>query len=931
MAEGTDYKGTLKLPKTEFPMKANLAQREPEMLDRWRGDRTYEKMLEAAAEGGGERFLLHDGPPYANGHLHHGHILNKVLKDIVVKMRNMTGRPCEYVPGWDCHGLPIEHAVEKKVGREAARSDPSGLRRKCREFAREWVDVQRGEFERLGGLGAWDDPYLTMTPAYEALTEREFGKFVGAGSVYQGKKPVLWCHVCETALADAEVEYQESVSPSVYVKFPFKEGFAERVPELKGKDGSVLIWTTTPWTLPANLAISLHPEETYVAETVNGDTWVLAEKLFDAFHETVKVEQGEIFARFPGQALDGARCAHPFIDRDSLILVGDHVTMDTGTGCVHTAPGHGEEDFDIGRRHGLDAYAPVNEQGCFTSDVPDFQGRLVFDCDEDIVKLLEERGALVARQDYEHSYPHCWRSRNPVIFRATPQWFISVDKTGLRDAAIKAVDSVDFIPSWGRDRIVGMLRSRPDWCISRQRHWGVPIVAVSCRDCGEATTTRELVDHVAAIFEDEGADAWFDRELSDLLPPGFVCPACRSAALDKVRDILDVWFDSGTSYAAVMEPRYGKGVLTDLYLEGSDQHRGWFQSSLLASVGTRQQAPYRAVLTHGFVVDGKGKKLSKSLGNFIPPEKLLKRYGAELMRLWTAAEDYRDDIRLSDEILKRLVDSYRKVRNTFRFMMGVLGDFDPDRDVVADGNLLAPDRWALHRFGEVVIRVRKAYDEYEFHAVVRVLLDFMITDLSSFYLDIGKDRLYCDAAEGPRRRSIQTVIHRILKETISLLAPVLSFTAEEAWNHLPHSEGDPDSVFWTRLPEPGGHGSDAELTAHMAALMAVRDVALKELETARTDKLIGHPLEAALSIKVAAGSEYARSLDRFSDWLEDFFVVSRVTVEPVDGLAGDAAAEVAVSHAPGGRCERCWIWSEDLGQNGEHPGLCPRCTEVVTA
>ncbi|NOZ02038.1 MAG: isoleucine--tRNA ligase, partial [Deltaproteobacteria bacterium] len=797
MAEGTDYKKTLMLPRTAFPMKAHLAQREPETLAAWKKGRIYQKMVAAAAERGGEPFLFHDGPPYANGHLHHGHILNKVLKDIVVKSRNMTGSPCEYVPGWDCHGLPIEHAVEKEIGREAARSDPQGLRRKCREFALKWVNIQRDEFERLGGMGEWDSPYLTMTPEYEALIEREFGKFVETGAVYQGKKPVLWCHVCETALADAEVEYQQSVSPSVYVKFPFKTGFGERIPELAGREGAVVIWTTTPWTLPANLAISLHPDETYVAEDVDGETWILAEKLFDGFHEEVGREPGDIFARFIGKALDGAVCSHPFIDRESLVIVGEHVTMDAGTGCVHTAPGHGEEDFDIGLKYGLDAYAPVNEQGKFTSDVPEFQGRLVFDCDEDIVALLEERGALIARKDFEHQYPHCWRSHNPVIFRATPQWFISVDKTGLRKAALEAIDGVKFIPAWGRDRIGGMLKSRPDWCISRQRHWGVPIVALTCRDCGEAATTRELVDHVASVFEKDGADAWFDRDLADLTPDGFSCPKCGGTSFDKVRDILDVWFDSGTSYAAVMEKRYGYKRPVDLYLEGSDQHRGWFQSSLLASVGTRGQAPYRAVLTHGFVVDGNGRKLSKSLGNFIPPDRLLRRYGAELMRLWTAAQDYRDDIRLSDEILKRLVDSYRKMRNTLRFMLGVVSDMDPDSDMVEHDELLPPDRWALHRFGEVVSKVRNAYTEYEFHSVVRTLLDFMTTELSSFYLDIGKDRLYCDLADGMRRRSVQTVIYRILKDTIILLAPILSFTAEEAWGHLPGKEGNPESVFLT--------------------------------------------------------------------------------------------------------------------------------------
>jgi len=925
-----DYKDTLRLPRTEFRMKANLANREPEMLAEWLEKNTYEKMVDAARIGGGKPFLFHDGPPYANGHLHHGHILNKVLKDIVVKMRNLTGHPCEYTPGWDCHGLPIEHAVEKEIGREKARSDPSGLRKDCRRFARKWVDIQREEFRRLGGLGEWDRPYLTMTPRYEALIEREFGKFVGSGAVYQGKKPVLWCHVCETALADAEVEYKDSVSPSVYVKFPFRSGFGDRVPEIGDRKGAVLIWTTTPWTLPANLAISLHPDETYVAEDVGGEVWILAEKLFDQFHETVGVDQGEIFARFLGKTLDGAACTHPFIDRESLVIAGEHVTMDTGTGCVHTAPGHGEEDYDIGREYDLDAYAPVNEQGCFTSDVPDFQGRLVFDCDEDIVKLLDERGALIAREDYKHQYPHCWRSKNPVIFRSTPQWFISVEKTGLRQAALKAIEDVQFIPAWGRDRMAGMLRSRPDWCISRQRHWGVPIVAVCCRHCGEVTTTRELVDHVADIFEEDGADAWFDKDIAELLPEGFTCPKCGEADFDKARDILDVWFDSGTSYAAVMELKFGDGACTDLYLEGSDQHRGWFQSSLLASVGTRDKAPYRAVLTHGFVVDGKGHKLAKSEGNFIPPKRLIQRYGAELLRLWTAAEDYRDDIRISDEIMKRLVDSYRKMRNTIRFMLGVVSDIDPRTDLLSDDDLLKPDRWAMHRFGEVVKKVEKAYEAYEFHTVVRVLLDFMITDLSAFYLDIGKDRLYCDAPEGKRRRSVQTAVYRMLKDILSLLAPVLSFTAEEAWKFIPKRQGGPDSVFLTRFPDPSDYLKDDELASTMNDMLEVRESVLKELESARTEKRIGHPLQASLNIRVEEGSKHDKAAACFADWLEDLFVVSRVNVEQVPSLDNDNAADVVVEQAPGNRCNRCWIWSEDLGHDHDHPEICPRCTEVVT-
>ena len=706
MADGKDYKATLRLPATSFPMKANLREREPQILDFWRHGKTYERMQAAAAARGGAPFRFHDGPPYANGHIHHGHILNKVLKDIVVKMRNLTGQPTEFRPGWDCHGLPIEHAVEKEIGREAARSDPSGLRHKCRDFARKWVDIQAKEFERLGVFASWDDPYLTMSHDYEALTLREFGRFVGAGAAYQGRKPVLWCHVCETALADAEVEYKDATSPSIYVRFPFTPSVGERIPALAGREGGVIIWTTTPWTLSSNLAIAFDAEATYVAEEVDGDVWIVAEALFEAFHKAIGRPEGTVITTFPGAVLDRAACRHPFIDRESMLIVGEHVTMDTGTGCVHTAPGFGEDDFVVGSRYGLPAYAPVNHQGRFTSEVPEYAGRLVFDCDDDVIAMLKDKGALLGAGKISHSYPHCWRSKNPVIFRATPQWFIKVDgamtpqlaaegagDATLRARAFKAIENVRFIPSWGRDRITGMLKSRPDWCVSRQRHWGVPIVGTTCNTCGNVETSQALVDHVAAIFEREGADAWFDRPLSELIPADWKCGKCGGTDLGKVKDILDVWFDSGVSYAAVMEARLATAAdphpQTDLYLEGSDQHRGWFQSSLLASVGTRGQAPYKAVLTHGFVVDGAGRKLSKSEGNYIDPGKIMDVNGAELLRLWTAAEDYRDDIRLSDEILKGCVENYRKVRNTWRFMLGVVSDMDPATGKDGEASLAA--------------------------------------------------------------------------------------------------------------------------------------------------------------------------------------------------------------------------------------------------
>lgn len=930
MADPKEYKDTLKLPVTSFPMKANLREREPEILKSWTDKKIYEQMMATAKSAGGDRFLFHDGPPYANGHIHHGHILNKVLKDIVVKFMNMTGHVCENRPGWDCHGLPIEHAVEKEIGQKAARSDPSGLRKKCRTYAKNFVGIQRGEFERLGVLAEWDNPYLTMTPDYEALTEREFGKFVGAGSVYLGRKPVLWCHECETALADAEVEYKDATSPSVYVKFPFTDSVRERVPELAGREGGVIIWTTTPWTLPSNLAIALDPKATYVAEDVNGDVWILAEELLSTFHQKTKQATGEIIARFNGKTLEMATCRHPFIDRDSLLIVGDHVTMDSGTGCVHTAPGFGEDDFVVGRKYGLEAYCPVNDQGRFTADVPEFEGRMVFDTDMEIVTLLRNKGVMLGYEPYSHSYPHCWRSKNPVIFRATPQWFISVDDSGLRQGALDAIKDVSFIPSWGRDRITGMLKSRPDWCVSRQRHWGVPIAGTACNKCGHVETSQALVDHVADIFELEGADAWFDRTLTDLLPPGYKCSKCGSTDLSKVRDILDVWFDSGVSYAAVMEARYGKDIRTDLYLEGSDQHRGWFQSSLLTSVGTRQRAPYKQVLTHGFVVDGQGKKLSKSEGNFIDPHKIIDVHGADILRLWTAGEDYRDDIRLSDEILKRQVEAYRKIRNTLRFMLGVVSDLNPATDLVADADLLEQDRWALVKFGDAVSKVLNFYKNYEFHQVIRTLMEFMVTDLSQYYLDITKDRLYCALPTGSDRRSAQTVVYRMLDAMLRLMAPILSFTIEEAWSHFNRPAGSPGSIFLTRLPSASDFPTDPELLSAMAKFREVRDVTLKALESARVAKQIGHPLEAQVTLTVKVGGEYDRVVSRFESIIPELFVVSRVLVQRAESLSSaDTIAFAMVEPINDDRCSRCWNRFDSVGTNADHPELCARCADVM--
>ncbi|NDY41865.1 isoleucine--tRNA ligase, partial [Dissulfurirhabdus thermomarina] len=801
-----DYKKTLNLPRTGFPMKANLAQREPEMLRRWEETGLYRRLREQGR--GRPRFILHDGPPYANGHLHLGHTVNKVLKDIIVKSRQMQGFDAPFVPGWDCHGLPIEHNVEKELGPKKRATDRLSMRRACRRYAERFVRVQKEEFRRLGVLGDWEAPYLTMTYDYEAAICREFCRIFLDGHVVRSRKPVYWCPTCVTALAEAEVEYADHASPSITVKFPAGQALEARLAELAGAPlpgpASVLIWTTTPWTLPANLAVALHPDFDYVAVEMEGETWIVAEGRLAA----VLAEAGRtggpprVLCRFHAAEVEGLELAHPFLDRPSRLVLADYVTLDAGTGCVHTAPGHGAEDYETGRRYGLETYSPVDDRGRFTADVPLFAGQDIFEANAAIVDLLRERGRLVAAGTLSHSYPHCWRCKRPVIFRATPQWFISMEAKGLRKDALEAIEGVTWIPGWGKNRIRGMVEARPDWCISRQRAWGVPVTVLTCTACDRPVMTPEVADHLVDIFAREGADAWFARPASELAPPGTRCPACGGTELAKSEDILDVWFDSGVSHAAVLEARPDLAAPADLYLEGSDQHRGWFQSSLLTGVATGRGAPFRSVLTHGFVVDGEGKKMSKSVGNVIPPDAVIKRYGAEVLRLWVAAEDYRDDIKISDEILQRLTEAYRKIRNTLRYLLGNLADFDPAADALPFDRLEALDLWALHRLGGLTRRVRRAYETYDFHVIFHRLHQFCTVDLSALYLDILKDRLYCELPGGRLRRSAQTALHRIAADLLCLMAPILSFTAEEAWGHLPGAADRAESVFLAPFPDP---------------------------------------------------------------------------------------------------------------------------------
>ena len=926
-----DYKDTLNLPRTDFPMKANLAKREPEVLAKWEEMDLY-KQLRSRSEGR-PPYILHDGPPYANGHIHLGTALNKILKDMIVKSREMSGFDAVYVPGWDCHGLPIEHQVDKELGEAKKTMSRVEIRRHCRRYAQRFIDIQRQEFKRLGVLGEWRDPYLTMAYDYEATIARELGRFFARGSVIKSKKPIYWCSSCHTALAEAEVEYHNHASPSIYVKFPLENESRARFPELTKKPASVVIWTTTPWTLPANLAIALHPDFEYCAVDVGDEFLIVARGLLENCMKAFQVGEHRVAREIGAWELEGLKCRHPFIDRDSVIVLGRHVTLDTGTGCVHTAPGHGREDYDMALEYGLDVYSPVDDNGCFTPDVEFFAGQFVFAANKTVIAKLREVGKLLLEAKIEHSYPHCWRCKNPVIFRATEQWFISMDKTGLRTDALEWIDRVEWIPSWGRDRIHNMVANRPDWCISRQRSWGVPITVFLCKECGEILAAPEVFDRVADLFEKEGADCWFEKSTEELLPPGARCSKCGGSQFEKEMDILDVWFDSGVSHAAVLENRPSLRSPADLYLEGSDQHRGWFHSSLLTSVGTRNIAPYQAVLTHGFVVDGRGYKMSKSLGNVISPEEIIKQFGAEILRLWVCGEDYRDDIRISQDILKRLSEAYRRIRNTCRFILGNLTDFDPSADAVPPEEMVELDRVALHQFQDLVEKIRKAYERFEFHRVYHAVHNYCVVDLSAFYLDILKDRLYTSPVKSLARRSAQTALYRVLTGLLKLMAPVLSFTAEEAWWQLPHRTSP--SIHLESFPEVDETARDEALGLRWEKILALRSEVTRVLEDARRDKTIGHPLDAV--VKLALPPDLLELLGEDRDLLRSVFIVSGVEIVSAGGLRNGVESSeipglgIEVQPSSAQRCDRCWMRLESVGNFPDHPTLCDRCHGVVAS
>ena len=922
MAEKLDVKSTLNLPRTSFPMKASLAAKEPETIRKWEGEKLYERILESKA--GRPAFILHDGPPYANGNIHLGTTLNKILKDFIVKTKSMQGHYAPYIPGWDCHGLPIEIHVDKQLGPKKAAMTTGEIREECRKYALRFIDVQRNEFRRLGVLGRWDRPYLTMNPEYEAMVLRYLADFFDQGNVYKGKRPVHWCIHCETALAEAEIEYRDKTSPSIYVRFPVLSDLSQKFPALAGRKVYALIWTTTPWTLPANMAIAFHPDHEYAAAAVIGDVYVLAKKLLPAVAGELGWPEPKILASFPGRSMEGLKARHPFVDRESVFVLADYVTLEDGTGAVHTAPGHGYDDYLTGIAYGIDIYTPVDDKGRFTPDVIRYAGVDVFSANALITADMKKDGTLLKETTVSHSYPHCWRCKNPVIFRATEQWFIAMDKNGLREKARDAIKAVRWIPEWGEERLESMVAGRPDWCISRQRSWGVPIPAFACRACGSVLADAGIVRHVADIFEKEGSNSWYLREAAALVPPGTKCPACGAADLRKEMNILDVWFESGASQN-VLEREPGHRWPSDLYIEGHDQHRGWFQSSLLIGVGTKGRSPFDTCITHGFILDDQGRAMSKSFGNAIEPGEIIARSGAEILRLWVAMLNYKEDARFGKEIEQRLVEAYRKIRNTWRFLLGNLSDFDPGKDSVREAELIGLDRWMLHRAEEVGRRIRGAYGEYEYHTVLHTLLDFFTVDLSAFYLDVVKDRVYCSAAKSVLRRSAQTAMFEVLRASLLLAAPILSFTADEVWALMPTYPGKEESVHLGEFPKErdwlGSHGQG--FTDDMTGLLAVREKVLKALEKARADGLVGNSLEARVTL-TSAGPE-AALLARAESELPALFIVSAVVLEKgsAEGL------EVAVDRAPGAKCERCWNYSTFVGRSPQHPTLCERCDAVV--
>ncbi len=927
-----DLKKTVNLPRTAFPMKADLPKMEPRMLARWEQERLYDRIRQARA--GRPLYVLHDGPPYANGTIHAGTAFNKILKDFIVKSKSMAGFDAPFVPGWDCHGLPIEIKVDSELGARKAGMSPLAIRQECRRYAEYWVDVQRRDFRRLGVFGRWEQPYLTMSADYQAAIARAFVEFLDRGYVYKGLKPVHWCIHCRTALAEAEVEYEEHSSPSIWVRFPLASDPEKIHPALAGRRVWGLIWTTTPWTLPANMAIAFHPNYEYAAVEADGNVYLVAAALAETTARKCGWASPRELARVSGRALEGTVFRHPFIERDSVGVLADYVTLDQGTGAVHTAPGHGQEDYLTCQQYGIFTYCPVGAGGEFfhaegaAGRLPEaLIGLTVWDANPVVLRILREQGALLAEEQLQHSYPHCWRCHNPTIFRATEQWFIGMERNQLRQRALEAVRQVRWMPTWGEERISNMIANRPDWCISRQRVWGVPIVVFYCESCGEPLTDRKVLDRVVALFEQYTADVWYERSAAELAGPEASCARCGGREFRKETDILDVWFDSGSSHLGVLTEANALPWPSDLYIEGTDQYRGWFHSSLLVGVGLRGRAPYRHCVTHGFVLDAEGRAMSKSLGNYIAPEELINRYGADVLRLWVASVEFTDDVRLSELALTRQSEAYRKLRNTFRWALGNLADFDPARDALPAAEMLEIDQWILLRAEELVRQCRIWYEEFAFHRVHRAVYDFATTELSALYFDVLKDRLYTAAPRSRARRSAQTALWRLTYALVRLLAPILTFTCEEVWDHFRKPADAPESVHLALFPEPdelsAGLGEEHRRRApNWDRLIQVRDAVLKRLEQARQEKAIGAPLEAR--VRLRADGELYPLLTDYAGELPALFIVSEVLVERQPG-----ELSVEVERAAGHKCERCWKYSTEVGANPQFPTICPACVEAV--
>lgn len=920
-----DYGKTLNLPKTEFPMRAGLPQKEPQTLAHWEESDFYNKWMEK--NEGKPLYILHDGPPYANGDIHLGHTINKVLKDIVIREKNMNGYKAPYVPGWDTHGLPIEKQAIKKLGINPAQAGVVKFREVCRDFALKYVDNQREQFKRLGVVGDWEHPYLTLAPEFEAKQIEMFGVMAKKGLIYKGLKPVYWCSDCETALAEAEIEYQDDTTNTIYVKFPVADG--------KGLFDGIqekvyfVIWTTTTWTLPGNVAICLNKDFEYSLVKVGGEAYIFASELVDTVCKAAGIQDYSVLRTFRGNDLEYVTCRHPFLDRDSLVILGDHVTLEAGTGCVHTAPGHGMEDYDVCRSYPeLEIVVPVDSRGYLTGEAGEFAGLYYEKSNAKIIEKLKETGALLAIEEIVHSYPHCWRCKEPIIYRATEQWFASVD--AIKEDAVRAIGQVQWIPAWGQDRITNMVKDRNDWCISRQRVWGVPIPIFYCADCGEPIINDETIRIVADLFRTKGSDAWFSMDADEILPQGFTCK-CGGSHFTKEQDIMDVWFDSGSSNGAVLEQRESLRRPADLYLEGNDQYRGWFQSSLLISVANYGDAPYKTVLTHGMVIDLEGRKMSKSMGNGIDPLDVIQKNGADILRMWVASSDFKSDIRISNDIISQLSEGYRKIRNTARYLIGNLSDYCPDHDSLPYQELLELDRWALMRLNQLVKKAQAAYENFEYHVVYHAIHQFCVVDMSSFYLDIIKDRLYTEKSDSAARRSAQTAMYQILSSIVRLMSPIIAFTAEEIWKYMPHTQSDnTESVSFNEMPRPVAEYEDSALDEKYEQLIALRGDVAKILEEARTAKIIGRSLDA--KVQLSAEGKVYEFLKSVQPQLAELFIVSDVTVtegKDANAAATDFGAAVKVTSADGEKCERCWVYSPSVGEDAGHPTLCSRCAAIM--